>query len=74
MATLAAGKRNRVKREDFLAFAEHCGISLDHAARRIADLLALREAFHRMIGASALGSVGRTRLAEIMSSRLDRLA
>jgi serine/threonine-protein kinase HipA len=68
------GKRNRVKREDFLAFAQHCGISLDYAARRIADLLALREAFHRMIGASALGAAGRQRLVEVMGSRLDRLA
>lgn len=74
LALALNGKRNRVTRDDFLAFARYCGISLDYAARRFADLLALRETFREMIETSPLGGLRRKQLLEIMSSRLDRLA
>jgi serine/threonine-protein kinase HipA len=72
-ALTANGERNRLRRVDFLAFAEHISITLDHAERQIAKLLDLRGAFAEMIDASILSPDLRDGLTEILMDRLDRL-
>lgn len=66
-------KHNRLRRADFLSFAEHISIARDYAERQIAKLWNLRDTFEEMIGASALSSDLRDRLSEILTDRLDRL-
>ena len=73
LALTVQGKRNRLSRADFLAFADHLGIAPDYAERKIADLLELREMFTEMIAASQLGPDLRDGLSEILSDRLDHL-
>lgn len=73
LALALNGKRNRLKRRDFLAFAETCGVSPAFASRRLAELLALRGTFRELIAASLLGAARRKRLLEILADRLERL-
>ncbi len=73
LALTVNGKRNRLRRADFLAFADHCGIAPEYAERKLADLLALHETFNDMITASQLSNDLRDGLANIISARLERL-
>jgi serine/threonine-protein kinase HipA len=73
LALTVNGKRNRLRRADFLAFAEHISIALDHAERQIAKLLNLRGTFTEMIDTSLLSSDLRDRLRAILTDRLDHL-
>ncbi|NJL30988.1 MAG: HipA domain-containing protein [Phycisphaerales bacterium] len=73
LALTMNGKRNRVHRADFLAFAAHCGITSEYAERKITDLLALDETFNQMISASQLSNDLRAGMASIIATRLDRL-
>lgn len=67
------GKRNRLRRSDFLEFADTIGVPAAHAERRIAALLELQAAFLEMIERSKLGPAMRERLREILDARLARL-
>jgi serine/threonine-protein kinase HipA len=73
LALTLNGKRNRLHRADFLAFAEHLSIAPEYAERQIAKLAQLGGALAEMIDASVLSSDQRQRLLEIVTDRLDRL-
>ena len=73
LALTVNGKRNRLRRADFIAFANHLGIAQNYSVRKIADLLDLRETFVEMIAASQLSGGLRDSLAQIIIERLDRL-
>jgi len=73
LALTVNGKRNRLKRDDFLAFADHLKIVPSYAEGRLADLPALSGSFERMIAESHLSAPLRERLAAILTARLDRL-
>ncbi|MBS3820944.1 MAG: hypothetical protein GVY16_10795 [Planctomycetes bacterium] len=67
------GKHNRLRRADFLAFADHVGIAATYAADRIAGLLSLQDEFLQMVGESMLTAGLRDRLKDILTERLGRL-
>jgi serine/threonine-protein kinase HipA len=67
------GKRNRLRRADFLTFADHVGITATYAADRIAGLLSLQDEFLQMVGESMLTAGLRDRLKGILTERLSRL-
>lgn len=73
LALTVHGKRNRLDRTDFLAFAEHLSIAPDYAERKIAELTGLRETYAGMIDASLLGADLRVRFSGIVRERLERL-
>jgi serine/threonine-protein kinase HipA len=67
------GKHNRLKRADFLAFADHVGIAATYAEDRIAGLLSLQDEFLQMIDDSMLTAKMQDRLKDILTERLSRL-
>ena len=67
------GKHNRLRRADFLAFADHVGIEASYAEGKIADLLSIRGEFLKMIGKLTLTAGLRDRLKDILTERLSRL-
>ncbi len=73
LALTVNGRRNRLKRTDFLAFAEHLGIAPSYAEKRLADLLDMEGDLQRMIADSTLSAPLRARFAEILTLRLARL-
>ena len=73
LALTVSGKRNRLQRADFLAFADHLAITPDYAEQKIAEMLNLRGEFIQMIAASTLSPELRERLSGILADRLDRL-
>ncbi|MBT3202208.1 MAG: HipA domain-containing protein [Phycisphaerales bacterium] len=73
LALTVNGKRNRLDLGDFLAFADYMGIASDYARGRITALLALGEAFLKMISDSTLTGPLRDRLKDILADRLDSL-
>ena len=73
LALTINGKRNRLRRADFRALAEHLDIASSYAERKIANLLDLQATFTEMVTASQLSDPLRVRLAEIIIDRLDRL-
>jgi serine/threonine-protein kinase HipA len=74
MALTLNGKRNRLKRNDFLVFAESMQIEMKYADIKIAELLALGDKFREMITNSALTVQLQERFLEIITKRLNRLA
>ncbi|MCK5564913.1 MAG: HipA domain-containing protein [Planctomycetes bacterium] len=74
MALTLNGKRNRLKRCDFLAFAESMQIEANYAESKIAELLALSNKFTDMITKSALTVQLQERFLEIITQRLNRLS
>ncbi len=73
MALAVNGRRNRLKRGDFLAFADGLGIARTYAEARLADLPGLAGGFERMIADSTLSAPLRQRLMGILTARLDCL-
>ena len=73
MALTVNGKRNRLKRDDFLAFADGLGIAPSYAKVRLADLLGVSGSFEQMIADSTLSAPLRQCLMGIVTARLDRL-
>jgi serine/threonine-protein kinase HipA len=73
LALTVTGKRSRLRRVDFLAFAAHLSIAPDYAGQKLADLLNLQGEFTAMIAASRLSPDLRERLSGILTERLDRL-
>lgn len=73
LALTVNGRKNRLQRRDFLAFASHLGIADAYAEKRIADLLELQDDFAAMTAESMMSSELRARLQDIMAERLDRL-
>lgn len=73
LALTVNGKSNRLRRADFVAFAEHISVAPDYADRQITKLLNLRGTFTEMIDASLLSSDLHDRLSGILTDRLDRL-
>ena len=73
LALTVSGKRNRLQRADFLAFADHLAITPDYAEQKIAEMLNLRGEFIQMIAASTLSPELRERLSGILADRLNRL-
>jgi len=67
------GKHNRLRRADFLTYADHVGIGTSYAEGRITDLLSLRDEFLGLIGHSMLTAGLRDRLRGILTERLSRL-
>ena len=74
MALTLNGKRNRLKRSDFLAFAESMGIETGYAECKIDELLALSNKFTDMITKSTLTVKLQERFLEIITQRLNRLS
>lgn len=73
LALTLNGKRNRLGRDDFLAFAKHLGIDASYAEGRIAALCARRDAFLDRIEHSRLPPESRRRFQDILSTRLARM-
>jgi len=73
LALTLNGKRNRLSRADFLAFAEHLSIAPEYAERQIAKLVHLGSTMAEMIDTSGLSSDLRRRFSAIVTDRLDRL-
>jgi len=73
MALTVNGRRNRLKRDDFLAFADGLGIAPSYAEARLADLPGLSGSFEQMIADSTLSAPLRQCLMGIVTARLDRL-
>jgi len=73
MALTLNGKRNRLKRNDFLVFAESMQIEMKYADIKIGELLALGDKFRDMITDSALTIQLQERFLEIITKRLNRL-
>ena len=67
------GRHNRLRRADFLNFADHVGIAATYAEDKITDLLSRRDEFLKMVGASPLTARLRDRIKGIMTERLSRL-
>ncbi len=74
LALAVNGRKNRLTRRDFLAFAERVGVASSYASRRVDELYGHHDDFQEMIGASALSEMNRRRLRQILSERLGRLA
>jgi serine/threonine-protein kinase HipA len=74
MALTLNGKRNRLRRHDFIDFAESMQIEAKYAESKIAELLALADKFADMIANSLLTAQLQERLLEIITQRLNRLA
>jgi serine/threonine-protein kinase HipA len=74
MALTVNGKRNRLKRHDFLAFAESMQIEAKYAESKITELLALSDTFADMIANSLITAQLQERFLEIITQRLNRLA
>jgi serine/threonine-protein kinase HipA len=73
MALALNGKRNRLKRNDFLVFAKSMQIEMKYAEIRIAELLAMSDKFRDMITNSTLTVQLQERFLEIITKRLNRL-
>jgi serine/threonine-protein kinase HipA len=73
LALTVNGKRNGLRRTDFLVFGESISVAPDYGERQIAKLVNLHRTFTEMIDASLLSSDLRDRLAGILADRLDRL-
>lgn len=73
LALTVGGKRSRLLRAEFLAFAEHLGIAPTYAESKLSELVGLHETFCQMIDASALSLHMRSRFRDILSERLTRL-
>ena len=73
MALTVNGRRNRLKRGDFLAFADCLAIAPSYAEARLGDLLGLHGDFQRMIADSTLSAPLRDRLTGILTDRFGRL-
>ena len=73
LALTLNGRLNSLTRDDFETFAARLEIATDYTGRKIAQLLNMREEFHRMVTTSTLSSALRDRLADIVTDRLDRL-
>jgi serine/threonine-protein kinase HipA len=67
------GKHRRLRRADFLTFADHMGIGISYAEGRITDLLSQCDGFLQMIGNSMLTVELRDRLKDILTERLSHL-
>ena len=67
------GKHRRLRRADFLTFANHMGIGISYAEGRITDLLSQCDGFLQMIGNSMLTVELRDRLKDILTERLSHL-
>lgn len=73
LALTVNGKRNRLGRDDFLAFARYMEIATPYAQRKLQELLALRDEFREMIASSTLSQPLRTSFDGILMDRLERL-
>ncbi len=73
LALTVGGRRSRLRRDDFLAFAGRLGIEPGYAERKLRELVALCDEYQGMIAGSELSVDLRVRLAEIVGERLDRL-
>lgn len=73
LALTVNGKRNRLERNDFLAFAHYMEIATSYAQRKLQELLDLRDKFREMIASSTLSQPLRTSCDGILIGRLERL-
>ncbi len=73
LALTVNGKRNNLRRKDFLALADYMEIETSYAERKLRDLLDLRDKFREMIASSTLSQPLRTSFDEILVGRLERL-
>jgi serine/threonine-protein kinase HipA len=73
MALTVNGKRNRLKRDDFLAFAESIGIEVNYAEGKIEELLASAKEFTPIVTRSPLSAPLQEQFLELITERLDRL-
>jgi serine/threonine-protein kinase HipA len=74
LALALGGKKNNIRRNDLLRFAEHMNIDAAFAERRLGELLELSDAFAEMIARSQLSPDLRERFTEIVGERLKRLS
>ena len=73
LALTVNGKRNNLRRNDFLAFAKYMEVEQFYAEGRLHDLLDLRGKFSEMIASSTLTPPLRASFDEILVTRLERL-
>ena len=67
------GKKENIRRKDFLVFAEECGISRNSAERTIAMLLSKKEKFISMCNDSLLPEHIKERFVSLMEDRMSVL-
>lgn len=73
LALALNGKRSRLRRGDFVAFALYMEIAPAYAEKRLEDMLGLRDTFQQMIASSALSDALRSRFIDILADRFGRL-
>ena len=73
MALAINGKRNRLNKRDFLAFAATIGVDAIYAEKRIEELIGLKDDFIVMIDESTLTLNLRQQLNDIITERIGRL-
>lgn len=67
------GKKNNIRRKDFLKFAENCGISQKAAEKIITGLIKKRALFIAMCSTSLLPNHMKTTFSELITSRINCL-
>ena len=67
------GKKNNIRRKDFLKFAENCGISQKAAEKIITGLIKKRDLFIAMCSTSLLPNHMKTTFSELITSRINCL-
>ncbi len=67
------GKKSKLKSEDFLDFACHCGISAKSTKKMIQKLLSLKEKFYHDIENSFLKEALQHKMMELLENRMARL-
>ena len=67
------GKKQNIRRRDFLVFAEGCGITRQSAAKMMRKLLSMKPRFLAMCGESLLPEDMKMRFAELIEERCNVL-
>ncbi|MFA5446880.1 MAG: HipA domain-containing protein [Sphaerochaeta sp.] len=74
MALTISGKKNRLRRADFIALATHVGI-LEKVAERLIDrLITMKPAFDQIIDHSFLNTNEQSQLKRLIEGRMQKLA
>ena len=73
LALTLNGKKQNIRRKDFLVFAENCGINLKSAEKMIAKIVALKDTYIEMCRESYLPDDMKERFEALICERIDVL-
>lgn len=69
LALALNGKKQNLRRNDFLIFAENCGISRSSAEKMISTIVAKKDKFFNMVSSSFISAEQKERLRELINTR-----